>query len=169
MQCPICKNEVGAQNAFCNQCGAPLGSSMAGAVPAGAGAGAPPPPMYGLQPVASGSGLSENAAAAIAYITIIPAIIFLVLEPYNRMPLVRFHAWQSIALGVAAFVLQIAVTIAQIMLHFIPLSFVLFWMVHLAIAVGLFLFWMIAILKASKGEFYKIPVLGEFAEKQARG
>ena len=40
------------------------------------------------------SGLSDNAAAGIAYITIIPAIVFLIIEPFKRSPFVRFHAWQ---------------------------------------------------------------------------
>ena len=80
------------------------------------------PPAYVAAPpvVASSAGLSENAAAAIAYLTIIPAIIFLVLEPYNKMPLVRFHSWQSIGLCVAAFVLQVIITFAEIFTHFIP-------------------------------------------------
>jgi len=32
----------------------------------------------------------------VAYITIIPAIIFLVMEPYNKNKFVRFHAFQSL-------------------------------------------------------------------------
>lgn len=31
------------------------------------------------------SGLSDNAAGALAYVTIIPAIIFLIVEPYNKV------------------------------------------------------------------------------------
>jgi hypothetical protein len=119
MQCPVCHNEVSAQSAFCNSCGAPLAASAAGAVPAGSAVPPPTdyttvppayaaiPPTYTAGPPVAGSvGLSENAAAAIAYLTIIPAIIFLVLEPYNKMPLVRFHSWQSIGLGVAAFLIR---------------------------------------------------------------
>ena len=49
-------------------------------------------------------GLSDNAAGAIAYITIIPAIVFLLVEPYNKKPFVRFHAWQCIFLYVACIV-----------------------------------------------------------------
>ena len=37
------------------------------------------------------SGLSDNAAGALAYVTIIPAIIFLVVEPYNKNSFIRFH------------------------------------------------------------------------------
>jgi uncharacterized membrane protein len=114
------------------------------------------------------AGMSDNAASAIAYITIIPAIIFLVLAPYNRIPLVRFHSWQSIGLGVAAIVLQMVVAICETMLHFIPGVLLIFSLVHMLIALGLFVLWLIAILKASKGEWFKIPVIGDFAERQAR-
>jgi uncharacterized membrane protein len=37
------------------------------------------------------------------------------------------------------------------------------------VAVVLFIAWLVAILKASKGEYYKLPVIGDFAERQARG
>src|SRR5271163_2668638 len=78
MQCPVCHNEVASQTAFCNHCGAPLPAAP-GAAPAGAGA--PPAPTYAVQPAATtDSGLSDTAAGALAYVTIIPAIIFLVME-----------------------------------------------------------------------------------------
>jgi uncharacterized membrane protein len=166
MQCPVCHNEVSPQNAFCNHCGAPMTAAAPQAAPAGAGA-TMPPPVYAVQPVAAGSGLSENAAGAIAYLTIIPAIIFLVIEPYNRIPFVRFHSWQSIGLCLAALVLQVIVSILEIMVHFIPGIVLLFSLIHLAIGLGLFLVWLFVILKASKGEWYKLPLIGDFAEKQA--
>jgi uncharacterized membrane protein len=186
MQCPVCRNEVGPQSAFCNSCGAPVAAAASGGIPAGvppqpgytevppAYTSAPPaystvPPAYGAQPAAASSGLSENAAAAISYLTIIPAIIFLVLEPYNKMPLVRFHSWQSIGLCIAAFLLQFAITILEIAVHFIPGIILLFSLIHLAVGLGLFLLWLFVILKASKGEWYKLPFIGDFAEKQARG
>ena len=167
MQCPACHNEVSPENAFCNHCGAPMAAATSQAAPAGAGA-TTPPPTYAVQPVAAGSGLSENAAGAIAYLTIIPAIIFLIIEPYNRIPFVRFHSWQSIGLCVAAFVLQVIVSIIETMAHFIPGTVFLFMLVHFAIGLGIFLAWLFVILKASKGEWYKLPFIGDFAENQAR-
>jgi uncharacterized membrane protein len=164
MQCPACHNENSPQNAFCNHCGAP----MAAAATAPAGAAAAPAPTYAMQPVAAaGSGLSENSAAAIAYITIIPAILFLVIEPYNKMPFVRFHAFQSIGLTVVWFALWIVITMLRVVLHFVPLIGLLFLLVDLGICVGVFIVWLIAIMKASKGEWYKLPFIGDFAEKQA--
>jgi uncharacterized membrane protein len=47
------------------------------------------------------TGLSDNSAGALAYVTFIPAIVFLAMPPYNQSPYVRFHAWQSIFLFVA--------------------------------------------------------------------
>jgi uncharacterized membrane protein len=182
MQCPVCHNEVSPQSAFCNHCGAPIAGSASGGVPGGAAVPPPtdytavppayanvPPAYTAGPPAATSAGLSENAAAAIAYLTIVPAIIFLVLEPYSKMPLVRFHSWQSIGLGVAAFLMQLVITIMEIAMHWIPGIVLLFSLVHLAIGAGLFLVWLFIILKASKGEWYKLPIIGNFAEQQARG
>jgi uncharacterized membrane protein len=46
------------------------------------------------------SGVSENTIAALSYVTLIPALVFLAIAPYNRSAYVRFHAWQSIVLSV---------------------------------------------------------------------
>jgi len=102
-------------------------------------------------------GLSQNAAAAIAYITIIPAIIFLVMEPYNKIPFVRFHSFQSICLGVAAIIVEtilgVIPVIGWIMLPFVALAF-------LAI-------WIYTVLQAYKGNWFKLPGIGDFALTQA--
>jgi uncharacterized membrane protein len=129
----------------------------------------PPPPPYTPPPTPSASsGLSDNLAAALAYITIIPAIIFLILEPYNRIPLVRFHSFQSIGLCIVAFLLQIALRIAQEIMHVIPLTGLLFALLSMLLGLILFIAWLVALLKALKGEWYKLPFIGDIAEKQAR-
>jgi len=126
-----------------------------------------PPPVY-IPLATASSGLSDNIAAALAYVTIIPAIIFLVLEPYSRIPLVRFHSFQSIGFCILAFVLQVILMIAEELLRFIPGSWMLFSICHLLLGLGLFVAWLVMILKASKGEWYKLPIIGDFAEKLAR-
>jgi uncharacterized membrane protein len=126
-----------------------------------------PPPVY-IPSAAVSSGLSDNLAAALAYITIIPAIVFLVLEPYSRIPLVRFHSFQSIGFCLLAFVLQVILMIAEGLLRFIPGGWMLFSACNLLLGLGLFVAWLVVILKASKGEWYKLPIIGDFAEKQAR-
>jgi uncharacterized membrane protein len=186
MQCPVCHNEVGAQSAFCGHCGAPIAAAAAPSVPpqsayvpppatgfAPPAAGYPPPAAGYPPPVAAASpGLSPNAAAALSYVTIIPAILFLIIEPYSKIPLVRFHAMQSIGLAVVWFVLWIAIFICSMFFAFIPgLHFImifLFPLLHFALLIGLFILWLICVLKASKGEWFKIPMIGDFAMKQAQ-
>jgi uncharacterized membrane protein len=123
------------------------------------------------QPAAASSGLSPNSAAAIAYLTFIPAILFLIIEPYNKTPLVRFHSMQSIALNIVWFALSCIVAVISMFVAFIPglrLMFFLFPMIHFGLFAIMFIVWLIAILKASKGEFYKLPIIGDFAMKQAQ-
>ena len=74
----------------------------------------PPTPPTPYPPAPGGGGLSQNNAAALAYVTFIPAVIFLVMEPYNKNPFIRFHSFQSIAFSVVAFAIHIV-------LMFIPL------------------------------------------------
>jgi uncharacterized membrane protein len=112
------------------------------------------------------TGLSDNAAGAIAYITFIPAIIFLLLAPYNQKPFIRFHAWQSILLAVAAIVIDIVLGIVLgITLLFLPLSlhFLLWRLIDLCwLAI-----WVICVFSAFNGRRFKLPLIGDLAEKQA--
>jgi uncharacterized membrane protein len=153
MQCPSCRQETAG--AFCSFCGATLAAAPAGA------------PASAIPASAASSGLSNNAAAAIAYLTIIPSIIFLVLDPYKRIPLVRFHSIQNIALAVAWVVFWIAMVILHTIFHIIPFVWLLFMLVELVAGIAFFAAWLIALIKASKGEFFKLPFIGNFAAKQA--
>src|SRR5229473_3317459 len=51
-------------------------------------------------PPAASSGMQNNVAAALSYITIV-GIVFLLIEPYNKIRFVRFHAFQSVFFAVA--------------------------------------------------------------------
>jgi uncharacterized membrane protein len=118
---------------------------------------------------AASTGLTPNAAAAISYLTIIPSIIFLVLEPYKDMKLVKFHSIQNIALTVAMVIVYIGLGILSgILGMFVPvIGGLLFLFLDFAIGVVFFAAWLMALIKASKGDFYKLPVIGAFAAKQA--
>jgi len=109
---------------------------------------------------ATQSGLSDNAAGAIAYITIVPAIVFLVMEPYNRSPFVRFHAWQCIFFSIGC----IALWIVDMILAFIPF---IGWLLMLAIGLGILALWIVCVMKAFNGQKFMIPVIGPLAAKQA--
>jgi uncharacterized membrane protein len=117
----------------------------------------PPQSSQPPQSSAQGGGLSDNAAGALAYVTIIPAIIFLIVEPYNRKSFVRFHSWQSIFLCIAAFVVHLVLTL-------IP---VIGWILVPFVSLGFLIIWIIVVLKALKGERFGLPLIGKYAAQQA--
>ncbi|MGD0348123.1 MAG: Tic20 family protein [Terracidiphilus sp.] len=110
--------------------------------------------------------LSDHAAGAIAYLTFIPAILFLVLEPYKRNSYVRYHAWQSILLSLGAFAVSIVLAFVLIFaLLFSPRLHLYAWR-----AVELFWIavWIACVVNAGMGKRFKLPVIGELAEQQAK-
>ena len=161
MQCPNCRTEVDPNSTFCPNCGTNL--TTAQPVPPPQAAYSTAPPTAYPPPAVTTPGLSANAAAAIAYITFIPALIFLLIEPYNRMPFVRFHSIQSIGFTIAAVILHMIVRLA-----FAPFSWILFSMMESLVTLGLFVVWIVLILKASRGEWYKLPVIGDIALRQSQ-
>ncbi len=143
--CPVCGTQI-ADGASCPKCAAGAGQSS---VP--------------VARVATGGGLEDNVAGALAYVTIIPAIVFLVLEPFNRRRFVRFHSFQCIFFAIAWTALWICLSfIAHI--PFLGWATLLIW--PLVSLVG-FVIWLILVLKAYQGQMFKLPVIGDMAEKQA--
>ena len=115
-------------------------------------------PQYpSVPPQTAQSGLSDTAAGALAYVTVIPAIIFLIVEPYNKNSFVRFHSWQCIFLCIAAIAIHVA-------LGFIP---VIGWILMPFVSLGILVVAIIALLKALKGERYQLPIIGKLAAQQA--
>ena len=105
-------------------------------------------------PAGTSTGLSPNTAGLLCYVAgWISGIIFLVLEQRNKF--VRFHAAQSIvAFG--------TITVAGIIFGLIPVVGDAF-----SVIIGIigFIVWIIMIVKASNGEWYKLPWAGDVAEK----
>jgi len=146
--------------AFCNMCGAQIadGTTTCAAC-AGRAATASPVP----QATASTGGMTDNVAGMLAYVTIIPAIIFLVIEPYNKNRFIRFHSFQNLFFCVAWIVLWIALSIVA---H-IPILGWLTILIWPLIGLGGLILWVILLLKANQGQMWKLPVIGDMAEKQA--
>ena len=102
------------------------------------------------------SGLSDNAAGALAYVTVIPAIIFLLVEPYNKNAYIKFHAWQCVFLAIAFFAVS-----------FIAIIPILGWLIALIGIPVLLIAWLICLINAMQGKRFKLPWIGNLAEKQA--
>lgn len=100
-------------------------------------------------------GLDENITGVLCYVLgFITGVAFLVLEKENKF--VRFHAMQSLATFLGLFV------VSQIigMIPFVgPIILIL------TTPVGLIL-WLLLMYKAFKGEIFKLPIVGKFAEEQ---
>lgn len=151
--------------AFCSNCGGPLtegvrfcpqcGRDMSAAAGPAAQAGPSAPP--GATPGATAAGgMTPNVAGLLCYVAgFITGIIFLVLEPYNRDPFVRFHAFQSIFYNVAIFAIAIV-------LGFIPLG----WILYIVLWPAIFVVWVVLMLKAYQNKKWKLPLIGDLAEKQ---
>lgn len=109
-----------------------------------------------------------NVAGALAYVTIIPAILFLVLEPYNKDKFVRFHSFQCIFFNAACCVLAFALFIVSWILAFIPiLGGILVVLLWLALILGMFGVWIFLVYKAYNNQRFLLPVLGKLAAQQA--
>jgi uncharacterized membrane protein len=124
-----------------------------------------------MRPVERATGrvgaLPENIAGALAYF-LIPAIIFLFVEPYSRNRFVRFHSLQCIVVYVAAAIVGAALRILGFVLFFIPLlGPLIVGLVSMIVGLGWFILWVVLVLKALQGEMFKLPVAGDFAERQA--
>lgn len=109
------------------------------------------------------TGLSDDAASGLAYVTIIPAIVFLVVAPYNQNSTVRFHSWQSIFLGIA----WIAVWVVLGIVGMIPIVNFIDIVLFPLVGIGFLIVWLIAMVNAFQGKRFKLPVLGDLALKQA--
>jgi len=100
-------------------------------------------------------GLEENVAGLLSYLLgFITGILFYVLEKENSF--VRFHAMQSIITFGAIFVLSL-------ILGFIP---IIGWILALILPFVALILWILLMVKAYQGERYKLPIVGDIAEKQ---
>ena len=123
-----------------------------------------------LEPRASGAVgvLPENIGGALAYFTFIPAILFLVLEPYKKNRFLRFHSLQCLFLWGAAILTGIALKLASVVLFIVPvLGPLLVLVVAVVVVLAAFVIWLVLVVKAFQGEMFHLPMLGEFAAQYA--
>ena len=144
--CATCGSSVEGQ--FCAKCGSRVGAA----------------PSVASGPAMQASGtMTDNVASALCYVLgLITGIIFLVLAPYNRNRVIRFHAFQSIFLHVACIVGGIGIRIVLSILTLWGMFFLvsLFWL-------ACFVLWIYIILQTYQGKTIVLPVIGPIAQQQA--
>ena len=102
-------------------------------------------------------GMQANLAALLCYVLgFITGLIFFLIEKKNKF--VRFHAMQSILFSAS-------IVILNIVFGFIPvLNLILIPLVSLAAMV----LWIVLLIKAYQGEEFKLPIIGDIAEKNSK-
>lgn len=104
--------------------------------------------------MAEGQG-NDNLKGAVAYLLgFVTGVVLLLVEKQNSY--VRFHAMQSTIFFGGVFVVNLV-------LGFIPL---LGWLAVFLISIVSFVLWLVLMWKAFNGERYKLPYVGDLAEKQ---
>jgi len=94
----------------------------------------------------SSTGLEENIAGLLSYVVgWVTGLIFFLIEKDSRF--VKFHAMQSIITFMTVFILS--------------------WIPFLNIVVGILalVLWILLMIKAYQGEKFKLPVIGDLAER----
>jgi uncharacterized membrane protein len=117
----------------------------------------------------SSTGLDANIAAALSYFFgLLSGAVFFAIETDSRF--VKFHAMQSMLASVAAIVIYITYTVVWMVLWRIPF---LGWIAGIfgflgwaLIALGFLGVWLYCMFRAFQGERFKLPYIGEVAEKQ---
>ena len=140
MFCPKCgqENEEGSQ--FCRNCGSSLDIVTTGQ--------------------SGTTGLESNVGGLLSYLLgWITGLIFILLEKQNGY--IRFHAWQSIfTFG--------AITLGLIVLSifdWVPVLGYIFTAFRIMLYILGFILWIVLMVKAYQGEKYRLPVVGDLAEK----
>jgi uncharacterized membrane protein len=156
--------------AFCVQCGSSLDGRFCAKCGADNNTAAPPPPPP-PPPGASAQStdLPDNLVCALAYLMgVLTGILFLVLEPYNSKPNIRFHAMQSLFFSITAFIVWFGLLLVSGVLTLLPvLGAILGSMILALFGLGMLAVWVLLMFKAYSGETWKLPLLGDLAEKQA--
>jgi uncharacterized membrane protein len=159
--CANCGSQIEGQ--FCGSCGKPVGASQSvAAAPAAAS-------QFSPAVAPASAGMADNVASLLCYLCgLVTGIIFLALAPYNQNKAIRFHAFQSIFLSAAWFAVFIVERVIDAALLSISLGLVaMVALVWTVVGLGFVVLWVVLMVKAYQGQRWKLPVIGDLAEKQA--
>jgi uncharacterized membrane protein len=148
VSCPDCAASMPDSAAYCPGCGRPMQEIERARGKVGA--------------------MPEPIAGALAYFTFIPAVIFLLVEPYKKNRFVRFHSFQCLGAFLVVLIVAAIMRIAAALIGLIPLLGPLFVvLLSVILAFGFFMLWLLMLVKALQGEWFKLPFIGDHAERQA--
>jgi uncharacterized membrane protein len=161
--CSGCGAQVADGTAFCNKCGKPV---AAGNAPSQS------TPAHTHNPGTAGgegtSGLAENVAGALCYaLWWITGLIFLFTD---KRPSVKFHAAQSIVVGVGitiAYIIIGQMFAVSIMMGGLGAGWTLGYTLHMLLQLGSLILWIFLMFKAYQGERFRVPIAANIADSFA--
>jgi len=117
----------------------------------------------------SSTGLDANIAAALSYFFwLLSGAVFFAIETESRF--VKFHAMQSMLMSVAAIVLWIVYMVVWTVFTRMPFLGIVAGLVGFLgwalLSLGFLGLWLYCMFRAFQGERFKLPYIGEVAEKQ---
>lgn len=173
-RCSLCGVSLPVNALFCPDCGSDVpkdvaNNSQSAEVPAISNSQPDGRSLGASYRVLSGEEMPfpENIVGVVAYVTIIPAVIFLFLEPFKRNLFVRFHSFQHLLLWVAGLVVAIGAGILSAILQLIPFMRVLIFPLGGLISLAWFFLWILLVVKAYQHEMFKLPIVGDLAQEWA--
>lgn len=105
---------------------------------------------------------NDRWLGALAYVTFIPAVLFLFLNQFQQRKFVRFHALQSILFWAAVVVFALLGVLASMF------GWLFMWLLAgTLVGMALFFTWLLLSIKALQGEWFGLPWLGSFAQQHA--
>jgi uncharacterized membrane protein len=110
--------------------------------------------------------LREHLAAGLAYLTFVPALAFLLMNPYRKNRFVRFHSIQSLLFCLACITLAVLVRLLSLVLLLMPVvGPLLVLLLTVLAALAALISWIVLLVKAFQGQMFALPVIGELAEQ----
>jgi uncharacterized membrane protein len=113
-------------------------------------------------------GVAPNVGGLLCYtpccVGLVFSVVVAIVEKQSRF--LRFHALQSLLVHGVALVLGVGLTVAQVILGMIagPLA-LLVWGVQVLVGLGFLALTIVLMVKAHANEEYRLPTLGELAQK----
>jgi uncharacterized membrane protein len=110
----------------------------------------------------------DKALGALAYIGLVPAVILLLIPALRGNRFVRFHSWQSVLFTIASALMGLALKLFFVILAILPVvGFLLAWLSLGIGSIGIFILWILLVVKAALGHSYQLPLIGPLAEQLA--
>ena len=116
----------------------------------------------------SASDPRERVLGTLAYIGLLPALVFLAVPALRRNPFIRFHSWQAVFFSGSSILLGLALRLLFVLFSMLPIvGFLLAWLSLGIGALGIVTLWVVLVVKAAQGQQYELSLIGPLAAQFA--